>query len=104
MSSVRSSDLSPDTFSIKAYVANLATDPGPYDLQDVSATIFLPDGLSLVNGDTATKSIGSIGPDEEGSAVSWDVQATGEYSGDLQYFVTARDNSGSGWHQSVREL
>ena len=92
-------DLDPAQFTIKGYLYNLATDPGPYNLEDVTMSIYLPPGLQLATG-TAQQEIGRVPINSESVPVSWDVRATGDYCGELEYFVTARDNV-SGWQQSV---
>ena len=91
--------LTPDTFTIKAYVYNLDTDPGPYDLQDVSAFLFLPKGLELDPTSDAQQQIGPVSINSEAAPVEWTVHATGDYVGELQYYVSARDTSG--WQQIV---
>lgn len=92
-------DLSPNPFEIKAYLYNMATDPGPYNLDDVTMSLYLPPGLTLAMGETAKKSIGRVPVSSESDPVTWLVEPTGEYSGELEYFVTARDISG--WQQVV---
>lgn len=92
-------DLTPNPFEIKAYLYNLATDPGPYNLEDVSMSLYLPAGLTLALGQSAKQTVGEVSANSESSAVVWQVEPTGEYSGELEYFVTARDVSG--WQQVV---
>lgn len=94
--------LSPDTFNIKPYVYNLATDVGAFDLHDVSATIFLPAGLELVAapGNTATQNIGFVRNNTERSAPGWSVRATGLVLGEIEYFVSASDPI-TGWNRTV---
>lgn len=94
-------DLSPSPFTVKAYLYNMATDPGPYDLENVTVTLYLPPGLELTQApqQTAQQAIGRVPISSEALPVSWTVQATGEYSGELEYFVTARAQSG--WQQVV---
>ncbi len=99
-SALRSVDLLPSTFEIKAYVYNLATDPGPYNLEDVNLTIYLPPGLELVNKSNAQQSVGKVPINSESMPVSWQVKATGEYCGELTYYVSARDTV-SGWQQII---
>ena len=101
-------ELSPPSFTVKAWVYNLATDPGPYDLRDATASIYLPKGLELVpdpqNQNTATKSFsGVIGLNSESDPVSWNVRATGYYCGEMPIYVSVVDNDPSGrhWQQSV---
>jgi len=91
--------LTPDTFTIKAYIYNLDTDPGPYDLQDVSAFLFLPKGLELDPTSDAQQQVGPVSINSEAAPVEWTVHATGDYVGELQYYVSARDTSG--WQQIV---
>jgi hypothetical protein len=88
-------------FTIKAYVYNLATDPGPYELEDVTVTLYLPPGLELAPTvpQTAQQNLGTVGVNSESLPATWQVQATGEYCGELEYFVTAR--AASGWQQIV---
>ncbi|MGQ9455977.1 MAG: hypothetical protein ACUVRS_02485 [Armatimonadota bacterium] len=88
-------------FTINAYVYNLATDPGPYELDDVTVTLYLPPGLELAPTvpQTAQQNLGNVPVNSESLPASWQVQATGEYCGELEYFVTAR--AASGWQQIV---
>lgn len=92
-------DLNPNPFQIKAYLYNLATDPGPYSLEDVTMSLYLPAGLTLSLGQSAIQNVGRVPVNSESSAVVWNVEPTGEYSGELEYFVTARDIGG--WQQVV---
>jgi len=95
-------DLDAQPFTISAYVYNLATDPGPYDLDDVTVTLYLPPGLELAattSPQTAKQALGRVPVNTESLPATWQVQATGEYSGELEYFVTAR--AASGWQQVV---
>lgn len=91
--------LSPASFNIKAYVHNLNVGAGPYDLEDVTATLYLPDGLELTPGETAYKNIGPVPSNSEPAPAVWEVTGTGEHSGELEYFVTAHDVNG--WQQTV---
>jgi hypothetical protein len=95
------SGLDGQPFNIKAYVYNLATDAGPYDLEDVRTTLYLPPGLVLdsTTAQNAEQSIGDVPVNTESSAVIWSVRATGDYSGELEYYVIAR--AASGWQQIV---
>ena len=98
---VRTSDLTPEVFDVTAYVYNLALDPGPYDLQDVSVSIFLPDGLELDAASESRQTIGRVPVSSERAVpISWRVRANGVVQGELEYFVTARD-SVTGWNQVV---
>jgi hypothetical protein len=94
-------DLDGQPFAVKAYLYNLATDPGPYDLDDVMVTLYLPPGLELAAAppQTAQQAIGRVPVNTEALPATWLVQATGEYSGELEYFITAR--AASGWQQVV---
>lgn len=94
-------NLDPSSFTIKAYLYNMATDPGPYDLEGVTATLYLPPGLELTTSppQSAQQSLGRISVNSEALPATWTVQATGEYCGELEYFVTAR--AASGWQQVV---
>lgn len=101
-------ELMPAQFTVKAWVCNTATDPGPYDLTDVTATISLPPGLELVPdvaGNTERKEIGLVVGGTESDPVEWQVQATGAYSGELPIYVSMVDEStaqGSmNWQQTV---
>ncbi|MCX6344484.1 MAG: hypothetical protein NT018_05345 [Armatimonadetes bacterium] len=88
------------SFDIKAYVYNLDVDPGRYDLENVSAYLYLPKGLRLAaDSESAQQDMGFIGMNSEGAPVTWRVEATGTYSGDLEYYVSVRDPSG--WQQVV---
>lgn len=94
-----STQLSPETFQVKAYVYNLATDPGPYNLEDMSMYLHLPKGLQLAPGSSAQQELDPVLRNSESAPVVWDVVATGEYSGELEYFVSVKDISG--WQQVV---
>jgi len=101
-------ELSPSQFSVKAWVYNLATDPGPFDLTDTTATISLPPGLELVPdipGNTERKEIGLVIGNSESLPVEWQVRPTGEYSGELSIYVSIVDNStapgSTHWQQTV---
>ena len=96
---LRESDYNPTTFDIKAYVNNIATDKGVYDLGDVNVSLLLPDGLQLASG-KAVQSLGYISRDMEAGPAQWGVVADGTVSGALEYFVRAQD-SVSGWNQIV---
>lgn len=94
-------DLSPQPFTVSAYVYNLNTDPGPYAMQNVTASIYLPPGLELAAepGNTVTKTIGPVLANSEALPVTWKVRATGQYCGELVYSVSASDPTG--WQQTV---
>ncbi len=93
--------LADQPFFIKAYVYNLATDPGPYNLENVTATLYLPPGLELDSqiDQNVQQTLDHVPVNSEAQPVIWSVRATGEYSGELEYFVTARADSG--WQQVV---
>lgn len=78
-------------FKIKAYVYNLYT--GDTTLRNVQAHLTLPAGLELVNG-TPTQEIASIPPESEALPVEWEVRATGEVTGELEYMVSVSGSSG----------
>jgi len=92
-------DLLPDPFTIQAYVYNLATDDGPYVLEDATAYLFLPPGLELAAGYTAQQDIGEVPKNSEGGPAVWEVVPTGEYCGELKYYVSVTDITG--WSQTV---
>lgn len=96
-------EISPNSFSVTAHIYDLATDPGPNDLRDATATISLPPGLRLVSGESARKSVEMIGLNSESEPIVWQVEATGEYCGELPIYVSVVDNDPSGkyWQQSV---
>lgn len=91
--------LSNPAFQIKAYVYNLDVDPGPYDLNNVQLYLYLPPGLAL-NGSDASQEITSVPTNMESAPVVWDVIADGSRCGELEYYVSARADSG--WQQVVR--
>lgn len=124
-----SSALSPSEFDIKAYVYNLAKDSGPYGLKNVKAFLYLPTGLALKSdsdieppgsdvlqmaGDvpgsgsnTLQQMVGDVAIDSESQPVTWTVKATGEASGELEYFVSFMGEMGDDdtdvkdWQQDV---
>ena len=85
------------TFTVSGYVTNLLDlQPGSgVSISPVSLSIDLPTGLQLASGETATKTISSIAPGQEGG-VSWSVQSNGAATGTLRFTVTAAANVGSG--------
>lgn len=85
------------TFTISAYVTNLLDlQPGSgISISPVSLSLDLPTGLQLAANETATKSVNSIAPGQEGG-VSWQVQSNGAATGTLRFTVTAAANVGSG--------
>jgi hypothetical protein len=100
-------------FKVKAWVYNLATGPGPYDLRDVTASIHLPEGLYLPDYDNdgvadneATKEVGMVSLNTEAVPVEWTVWATGERAGELPIYVSAVDNDATGmhWQQTVLRM
>ena len=102
-------ELASREFGVKAWVYNLATDPGPYDPRDVTASIYLPQGLYLpgdlegVQNNEATKEIGMVDLNSEADPVEWTVWATGECAGELPIYVSVVDNDPTGrhWQQTV---
>lgn len=100
-------EYSPSMFSVKAYVYNLATDPGPYELRETTATISLPKGLELVPGipgnDASQLLEEIVERDSESIPVEWVVRATGDYSGELPIYVSVADSDPYGryWQQTV---
>lgn len=99
-------EISPAQFTVSAWVYNLATDPGPYDLRDATATINLPPGLILdpdAKDNEARKEIGMVSRNSESPEISWAVKATGDYTGELPMYVTVVDNDPTGkhWQQTV---
>lgn len=88
--STQSAYLSPDPMTITAYMYNylMATNGNPLDIKDVTFYLSLPNGLELVDGETPTRALTSIGPLGEGK-VTWNVRATGDVAGELVYSVTA---------------
>lgn len=92
--------LSNPAFKIKAYVYNLNVDPGLYYvLNNVQFYLYLPPGLAL-NGSYASQEIATVPANRESAPVTWDVVADGSRSGELEYYVSARADSG--WQQIVR--
>lgn len=80
-------DLDPNPFKIYAAVTDgYSVLNQEVDLTNVTLALSLPPGLKLSTGETAQKTIGSI-PAGQTGAVSWNVEATGEYSGALSYRV-----------------
>jgi len=93
-------DIEPDPFDVTAYVYNLATDPGPYVLEDVTVSIYLPPGLELFStAEKTQQEVGRVPLNTESEPVTWKVRATGDYCGELEYSVSASDPSG--WQQNV---
>lgn len=93
--------LDPQPFTVSAYVNVLNTDAGDYAMKNATATLYLPQGLELEPemGNTPTKVVGAVPSNSESAPVTWKVRATGQYSGELQYSVSASDTSG--WQQTV---
>src|SRR5690606_12931174 len=86
--------LSPNPFTIRAYVDNqYARIDKEVALSNVALTINLPDGLSLVPGENATKNIGSIAPNAIANT-QWQVQSDGETFGKLAYTITVSPTPG----------
>lgn len=89
----------PSPFQISAYVQNLTdlTQSGGLTIGPTNLFLDLPKGLALASGESATKTITSVGAGQEGS-VSWSVvvDPTVPVNGDLRYTVTASPNLGNG--------
>ncbi len=86
--------LNPNPFTIRAYVDNqYARIDREVALSNVALTINLPDGLSLVPGENATKNIGSIAPNAIANT-QWQVQSDGETFGNLSYTITVSPTPG----------
>ncbi|MBS1705458.1 MAG: hypothetical protein JST40_06260 [Armatimonadetes bacterium] len=86
--------LTPNPMQIYCHVDNqYATADKEIPLTDVRCTIFLPEGLSLANGESQVKKIASI-PANELRSISWDVEADGDTTGKLQYSVRVEPNVG----------
>jgi len=103
-----STEISPTSFQVKAYVYNLAMDPGSYDLRDAIASIWLPPGLELdtdpaLLDNKSRKEIGTVAVNSESAPITWTVKATGDYVGELPIYVSVVDNDPSGkhWQQTV---
>ncbi|MEN6358375.1 MAG: hypothetical protein ABFD83_14980 [Armatimonadota bacterium] len=92
-------DITPDPFTISAYVYNTTMDSGPYNLKEVSAYLYLPKGLALTSDSTAKQEIGDVPTNSESSPVTWKVKPTGESCGELEYYVIFSDKNG--WSQTV---
>ncbi|MDH7568327.1 MAG: hypothetical protein QHJ73_01905, partial [Armatimonadota bacterium] len=75
---------SPQTFTIRAFIYNVAQ----YDITNASVFLSLPKGLSLVSGQPAVRQIGTVLRQSEVPA-SWDVQVDPGVSGVLTYTVTS---------------
>lgn len=83
-------------FTIRAYVDNVGGYSDVYtgiQINDVRITLNLPDGMSFINGDQATKVISQVNPLEL-QAVDWQVQSDGIVVGDLPYTVTITSTPG----------
>jgi len=102
--STNNSEASPSPFPVDAYIYNLDTDPGQYDLKDVTAFIYLPPGLKLAATEpSARKQVGAVPINSEYGPIEWMVEATGDYCGELPIYVSATDQDSSGihWQQTV---
>ena len=75
--------LTPNPFTITAFLENSILGR---DLEGVYAEIILPQGLVLVEGETARHEIGTM-PNGSNEQTSWQVRADGTASGDLEYCV-----------------
>jgi hypothetical protein len=79
----------PDPIEITANISN----SGDGTALGVSATLELPDGLTLKSGENETHSLGEMGMDDH-SSTTWKVEATGSPYGDLSYtIVVSADNA-----------
>jgi hypothetical protein len=84
--------LQPNPMTITAFLHNMNT----VALGNVRAVLSLPDGLSLAQGETALKTVASLGPDNE-ATFRWQVVPTGTASGRLTYSVSlSADPGGQG--------
>jgi hypothetical protein len=88
--------LDPNPFTIDAYVYNRYE---KFDFQQVTVALDLPPGLELASGETASKVINSVPAESEGH-VSWQVHATGEYTGSLEYSVSSSPSPAYAKHVS----
>lgn len=80
-------NLSPNPFVIYAAVTNgYSILDKEVDVQNVTAALSLPPGMSLAPGETVQKNISRIGPGQTGR-VQWNVVANGETNGNLTYRV-----------------
>ena len=97
-------DISPDTFTVKAYVVNLASEPGLFDLQNVDLSILLPttSGLSLASTSKVTYNVGKIAFATESDPVSWNIIPSGDLVGTREFFVTAKDKK-TGWDSNSKK-
>ncbi len=88
--------LDPNPFFVTLWVDNQYGNFGetqPVTIRDVNCTIALGPGLSLAAGETATKTIASIGPAGV-STVRWRVVADGVRAGLLQYQISVSADPG----------
>ncbi len=89
----------PDPFTISAFVQNLTdlSQSGGLAIGPINLFLDLPKGLVLASGESATKTITSVGAGMEGST-SWSVRPdpTAKINGPLRYTVTASPNLGNG--------
>lgn len=86
--------LAPNPMTIFTHVDNqFATVDREVPLRNVRLTIFLPDGLSLEDGEQQAKTIASIDPNQIGT-VSWNVVASGTVTGKLNYTVRVEPGTG----------
>lgn len=81
-------ELSPNPFTIYAYLDNqYAQQNQTVTIPNADLTINLPPGLSLAPGEMATKSTGSIAPNQLSNIISWDVESDGVVSGPMEYTI-----------------
>lgn len=90
--------LANNPFTVRVYVDNTSGYSGvntEVTLNDVRITINLPEGLSLVPGETATKTIAVAPPSPDVLPfVEFQVEADGIANGDLQYSVSVTPSPG----------
>lgn len=86
--------LSPNPFSIRAYVDNqYSTLDKEVSLHQVRMTIFLPNGLTLGTGEAQQKTLDLVQPNEI-AAVNWTVVSDGKVFGDLPYQIKIEPTPG----------
>jgi hypothetical protein len=83
--------LTPNPMTITGFVFNTNQN---FSLTNVTATISLPNGLALDTGETASKTIGDVSANNEGSA-TWSVVPTGAASGVQTIAVSFASGPGS---------
>ncbi len=90
-------EITPDPFTISAYVYNTTVDSGT--LEGVSAYLYLPEGLELSSTSSARQEIGDVLIGTESDPITWQVTPTGTACGELEYYVAFSDENG--WQQTV---